>query len=78
MYMQQYNETVRGGKMDLVFFKVTSSAKYPLMISIDRGTPLVRRFSFVSGVWAFWRGGLSSGVEIDHFMVTFTLNSGLP
>ena len=32
---------------------------------------------FAPGKWAFKRGGLSSGVEINTFMLRFTLSSGL-
>ena len=41
------------------------------------GTPLVRPSLFAPEKWHLKRGGLSSGVEINTFMLRFTLSSGL-
>ena len=56
---------------------VNPNQKYKYIYS---GTPLVSPppSLFAPEMWPFKRVGLSSGVEINAFIVRFTMSSGLP
>ena len=41
MFMAQYNETIRGGAMDLVFFKVCRLINYSLVLNKRPPPPLI-------------------------------------
>ena len=48
-----------------------------LAINHIQWNPFCEATPFASEKWPFKRGGLSSGVEINTFMFTFTVSSGL-
>ena len=53
------------------------SINQPFGYNINTVEPLFVRPPFVSDLWPFKRGGLSSEVEINTFLFRFTLSRGL-
>ena len=51
--------------------------KYVMIYCDIQWNPSCEATPFASEMWPFKRGGLSSGVEINTFMLRFTLSSGL-